>query len=97
MVPVSVFLGGGIGFVLEARYLRFEAGGVWWKRVLRYLLGSLVLIVLFFGLGAAFEYRNPVALFTLIQFGLIGFWVGYGAPWLFVKAGLVDCRPQKAG
>jgi membrane-associated phospholipid phosphatase len=92
VVPVSVWFGGGIGFVLETHYLRIDAGGIWWKRVLRYLLGIIVLLALFFALDAAFDRMTPSHLFTFIQFALIGFWVGYGAPWLFVKTGLVECE-----
>jgi membrane-associated phospholipid phosphatase len=90
IVPVSVWFGGGIGFVLETHHLRFDAGGIWWKRVLRYLLGIIVLLALFFGMDAAFDLIRPDYLFRFIQFALIGFWVGYGAPWLFVKTGLVE-------
>jgi membrane-associated phospholipid phosphatase len=93
MIPVGVLLGGGIGFVLEARYLSFDAGGIWWKRVLRYLLGTIVLLVLFIGLESAFDQLRPAYLFTFIQFGAIGFWVGYGAPWLFAKTRLVEYQP----
>jgi membrane-associated phospholipid phosphatase len=90
VIPVGVLLGGGVGFVLEARFLRIDAGGIWWKRVLRYLLGTMVLLVLFIGLDAAFDHFTPGYPFTFIQFGLIGLWVGYGAPWLFAKTGLVE-------
>jgi len=90
MVSVGVLLGGGIGFVLEARYLRIDASGTWWKRVLRYLLGTFVLLLTFFGLDSIFDQLTPIYLFTFIQFSAIGFWVSYGAPWLFVKTGLVN-------
>jgi hypothetical protein len=90
VVPVSVWLGGGIGFVLETHYLRIDAGGSWWKRVLRYLLGLAVVFILVLGLDSAFDRMRPEYLFAFIQFALIGFWVGYGAPWLFVKTGLVE-------
>jgi membrane-associated phospholipid phosphatase len=90
VVPVSVWFGVGIGFVLETHYLQFDAGGIWWKRVLRYLLGLVVVFILFLGLDSAFDRMTPEYLFAFIQFALIGFWVGYGAPWLFVKTALVE-------
>lgn len=90
MVSVGVLLGGGIGFVLETHFLRMDAGGTWWKRVLRYLLGIFVLLLMFFGLGSAFDQLTPIYLFTFIQFSAIGLWVSYGAPWLFIRAGLVE-------
>jgi hypothetical protein len=93
VIPVGVLLGSSIGFVLEARYLSFDAGGIWWKRVLRYLLGTIVLLVLFIGLESARDRLKPEYLFTFVQFSAIGFWVGYGAPWLFAKTRLVEYQP----
>lgn len=87
---VGVLLGGGIGFVIEAHFLGMDAGGTWWKRVLRYLLGIFVLFLVFFGLDSAFAQLTPVYLFTFIQSSAVGLWVSYGAPWLFVKTSLVD-------
>ena len=30
VIPVGVLLGSGVGFVLEAQFLRIDAGGLWW-------------------------------------------------------------------
>jgi membrane-associated phospholipid phosphatase len=88
--PIGVFAGLGIGFALEVRYARFSAGGLWWKRLLRFALGLLVVVGLRFGLGALFEGLEPVLAFRLIRYALIGLWAGFGAPWLFVKIRLAD-------
>jgi hypothetical protein len=37
-----------------------------------------------------FEGLEPPLVFRLIRYGLIGLWVGFGAPWLFVKMRLAD-------
>lgn len=86
--PAASVLGAGIGFVLEYRYLRFNASGSWWKRSLRFILGLAGLAVLRYGLGALFEGLEPPLVFRLIRYSIIGLWIGFGAPWLFVKLNL---------
>jgi membrane-associated phospholipid phosphatase len=88
----AALLGGGIGFALETRYLRFSADGAWWKRTVRLFLGVALLMGLRYGLKALFEGLEPVALFRLIRYSLIGFLAAFGAPWVFVKIGLAEAR-----
>jgi membrane-associated phospholipid phosphatase len=92
ITPIAAFLGMGIGFALEVRYARFDAGGKWWKRVLRFLLGFLGVIALRYGVKALLGDSGPVILLRMIRYSLIGFWVGFGAPWAFVKIGLANQR-----
>lgn len=86
--PAAALLGTGIGFALEYHYLRFDASGIWWKRALRFVLGMVGLAVLRFGLGALFEGLEPPLVFRLIRYSIIGLWIGFGAPWLFIKLNL---------
>lgn len=86
----AAFLGGGLGFALETRFVRFSAGGAWWKRIVRLLLGVALLVGLRFGLKALFEELEPAVLFRLIRYSLIGFLAAFGAPWLFVKSRLAE-------
>lgn len=90
----AALLGGGIGFALETRYLHFSAGGAWWKRAVRLLLGVALLMGLRLGLKALFEGLEPVVLFRLIRYGLIGFVAAFGAPWAFVKIRLAEVRAR---
>ncbi len=85
VTPAAAFLGIGIGMALDYHYLHFSAKGIWWQRALRYLIGAAGAFALRMGLGAAFEGLEPALVFRLIRYGLIGLWVGYGAPWVFVK------------
>ncbi len=93
VTPAASFLGLGIGFALEVRLVRFDAHGVWWKRIIRLMLGLAVVLALRLGLGALFEGLEPAILFRLIRYGLIGLWAALGAPWVFVKTRLADRRP----
>jgi membrane-associated phospholipid phosphatase len=87
-LPLGVLLGAGIGLILEDRYLMFDWRGAWSKRIIRFALGSLGVLALYFGLGLLSRLPLPTLLVGLIRFGLIGFWVTFGAPWLFIKLGL---------
>jgi membrane-associated phospholipid phosphatase len=89
-VAIGAFLGIGVGLALETRYVRFEAGGDLWKRVVRYVLGVAVVFGLRVGLGAAFEGLEPAAVLRVVHYAIIGLWLGCGAPWLFVLSGLAE-------
>ena len=88
----AVLMGMGVGFVLERRWVGFESGGVWWKQVLRLLLGVAVLFGLWMGLRIAFASAEPALLFRFVRYGLVGLWSGLGAPWAFVRLRLAETR-----
>ncbi len=88
----AVLMGMGVGFVLELRWVGFESGGVWWKQVLRLLLGVAVLFGLWMGLRIAFASAEPALLFRFVRYGLVGLWSGLGAPWVFVRLRLAETR-----
>lgn len=86
----SVLLGFAPGLILERRWIRFRSGGRPLTRILRFILGFMVLIGIWRGLQIAFEGIEPGSLFRVIRYGLAGLWVGLGAPWLFVRLGLAE-------
>lgn len=79
------------GLAAGAVFLRnrggFSAAGPWWQRALRYPLGLLGMLALWYGLGEAFPAgEDPVALvFRVLRYVLIGAWAGGGAPWVFLR------------
>ncbi len=84
----ATLMGMGVGFVLERRWVRFDSGGPTWKRVVRFLLGAVVLVALWLGLRIAFSGLEPALLFRFVRYGLVGLWGGLGAPWAFRRLGL---------
>jgi membrane-associated phospholipid phosphatase len=90
VTATAVMMGMGAGYALERRWVGFEAAGVWWKRVLRVLLGVAVIFGLRFGLKAAFVGLEPEPLFRFVRYALIGLWGGLGAPWTFVRMRLAE-------
>lgn len=90
VIIAGTLMGTGIGFALERRWVRFESGGFWWKRVLRFLLGVPILFALWLGLRAAFYGLEPEQVYRFFRYALMGLWSGLGAPYLFLRFKLVD-------
>ena len=86
----ATLMGMGVGFALERRWVGFESGGLWWKRVFRFLVGAPLLFSLWLGLRAAFNGLEPEPIYRVIHYGLVGLGGGLGAPWVFLKLRLAN-------
>ncbi len=92
----GLLLGFGIGVIFEGSRIRFHAGGPIWKRVLRYLLGIIVTLAIWRGLGILFP-RDPLVVavpLRILRYFLLTVWITYYAPWTFVKLRLADADPE---
>jgi len=69
----------------------FQTAGPLEKRALRYVIGLIGILILWFGLGQVFPDGETVLplLLRYIRYFLVGFWVTAGAPWLFFHFNLV--------
>jgi len=90
VIICATLMGMGAGFAIERRWVRFESGGLWWKRVLRFFIGVPVLFTLWLGLRSALNGFEPEQFYRFIHYALMGLWSGLGAPWLFVRLKLAD-------
>jgi membrane-associated phospholipid phosphatase len=90
LTAVGALLGVTTGLVLERRWVRFCSDGRWWKRVIRYFVGIVVLIGVWLGLRIAFYQLEPADLYRIIRYALVGLWGGLGAPWMFVRLKLAE-------
>lgn len=90
----GVFLGAIVGFVYAGRSLDFQVSGSLGKKALRYLIGLAVTAAIYLGFKALFPGQGSelYALFRFLRYGLIGLWVSFGAPWAFIKLGLMEGR-----
>ena len=86
----STLLGFCCGVVLERRWVGFKTGGIWWKQVLRYLIGLIILVCVWLGLKIAFKGLQPDSVFRVIRYSAVGLWCSIGAPWLFVRLKLCE-------
>jgi hypothetical protein len=69
----------------------FQTAGPVEKRALRYVIGLLGILILWFGLGQVFPDGETVIPLILryTRYSLVGFWITAGAPWLFFHFKLV--------
>jgi len=69
----------------------FDASGPLWKRILRYILGMVGVLVFYLGLKVLFGLIVPDSeavlpyILRYIRYVLVGAWISAGAPWIFVK------------
>lgn len=90
MVPVGNFLGIGIGLILEDRYVYFDSKGSWSQRIFRIIIGMLGVALLYFTLSPLLSVLQTPIVEDLVRFALIGFWITFGAPWLFIRLNLAS-------
>lgn len=77
---------------IDRRYSDFSIRGSPSQKWLRLALGLAGLLTIYAGLGMLIPKTSalvPISL-TYVRFALVGLWVSGLAPWLFIKAGLVQ-------
>lgn len=94
----GIFLGAGLGFLLAEKYAAFEARGGLGAKVLRYLVGLAGAAVIYLGLKAILPGQGSelYALCRFLRYALVGAWIGFGAPWVFLRLRLAEPSPAEA-
>jgi hypothetical protein len=89
---MAVLMGMGAGIALARRVAPFSSSGPLWQRAARFLVGAVVLLVLYFGLKLVFpgEGESLYLALRVVRYGLVGLWAALGAPWLFRRLRLVS-------
>jgi len=93
---VGALLGAGIGLLLEGSRVRFRVDGPVWQRALRFLFGMVGAVIIWGGLRAVFP-ADPLWLaipLRIFRYALTLFWIGYTAPYLFVRLRLAQAEPD---
>ncbi len=91
LTTAGTFFGLLTGLAWFNRQGGFSTEGPVWKRILRFLLGAIGVLVFYVGLDVLFGLIAPDAdallpyILRYIRYVLVGAWVSAGAPWLFVK------------
>lgn len=69
----------------------FDASGPWWQRVLRFLVGSIGLFLIWYGLKKVLPQGDDLLASSLRygRYALLSLWVQLGAPLLFFKLRLL--------
>jgi membrane-associated phospholipid phosphatase len=88
----GVWLGMLGGFVVLTEVKgRFLAGEGGWRRLVRFLVGVVGVMALYFGLGQLFPRQPDMLGFALrfVRYSLIGLWVSWWGPLVFEKLGIL--------
>jgi membrane-associated phospholipid phosphatase len=94
--PMGAALGLGVGYLLEGQTVGFSAGGSAGRRVLRAVVGLVIVVAAYFSLSMLFGTFDETmgeqmeAVWRLVRYAIIGFGGGWFMPWLFVKTGLAE-------
>ncbi len=94
------WLGVLIGYVILSHTRGgFEASAGSWRRVVRFLVGIVVVAVLWFGLGELFPREANVVSYALrtLRYGIMGLWVTWLAPLVFERMGLLAFSSRGEG
>jgi len=75
------------GVALLAPRGGWQVSGSFMKRVLRYIVGFVGIMVIWYGLGEVFPRGETILPYALryIRYSLLGFWLAAGAPMIFTK------------
>ena len=75
------------GVVLLFHQTPFEARTDGWKRIARFALGVVGVLMVWLGLRMVFPRDDSLVSQVLryLRYALAGFWITYGAPWLFIR------------
>jgi membrane-associated phospholipid phosphatase len=97
IVSAGTFFGLVSGAIIMDSRFSFQAGGVWGKRLIRYMIGVVGVIMLWQGLGGLFDLVAidgswPGYILRYIRYSLIGLWVSAIGPLLFIRLSLA--QPQ---
>jgi membrane-associated phospholipid phosphatase len=82
---MSALSGFCLGLALFNRYLSFSAAGPIWQRITRFLVGDIVILLLYiaprlFSVAGLEAYHSPL---RFLHYSVVGFWITFGGPWLF--------------
>jgi membrane-associated phospholipid phosphatase len=99
---IASLLGLGVGLLFESARIRFQVDGPVWKRTLRYLVGIIITLLIFFGLRSVFPDTDeaPYILslpLRFLRYFITSLWVSYYAPALFVRLNLADRQINPEG
>ena len=82
---LGLLLGVGTGALVKVHCFSFAVSGVSWKSPVRYLVGILILIILFSLLRSVYPQQGTTGYYVMgfVHSAVNGVWISLGAPWLF--------------
>lgn len=87
---VAALTGVGYGLLLFHSSIGGIRPGHWFKRLISFLVGIIGIGIIYLGLKLIFpsEGQSFYSLYRFFRYLLLGIWISFGAPWLFIRMGL---------
>lgn len=70
------------GILIENRYIKFQPETTLINQIAKFIIGIIGIIILYLGLKTLFP---QTIIFRVIRYACIGIWMGFIAPWVFMK------------
>ena len=95
---VSVLTGIGYGLLLFSSSMGGIRPGNWLQRLISFLVGVIGIGIIYLGLKLILpsEGQSFYQLFRFFRYLLLGIWISFGAPWLFIRMGLAHQVEKKS-
>jgi hypothetical protein len=97
VTAVATLTGFGIGVLFESSRVRFQTAGPVWQRIMRYVVGMIGTVAIWYGLRELFP-EDPLWLglsLRFVRYLLTLLWVAYYAPMLFVWLNMANAEPER--
>lgn len=96
IAAMSVLAGFSTGLALAEKYIPYTTEGAWRQRLGRYIIGVIILLLIYFGLSIVFPSEGATLYVPLriVRYTLVGLWISLGAPWLFKRLHLTSTHIQ---
>jgi hypothetical protein len=97
----GAFLGAAAGFALASRNIPIDQQDTVRQKIFRYLAGLASTGIVYFALKFASNPLNALSnnsqaqLIHFVRYAIVGGWVSYGAPFIFLKLGLATREARK--
>ncbi|MDD1723981.1 MAG: hypothetical protein LUQ07_02495, partial [Methanospirillum sp.] len=90
LMVAGMFLGTAVGAIFTESSVSYKTDGSVSHKVLRYILGIVVLFIFWMALSGAAKSHDGLGYgMSYLRAAVAGLWVTLGAPYLFLKVGLM--------
>jgi len=95
---VAALTGVGYGLLFFHSHIGEIRLGNWLQRLVSFLVGVIGIGIIYLGLKLVFpsEGQPFYQLFRFFRYLLLGIWISFGAPWLFIRMGLAHQLERKS-
>jgi len=95
---VAALTGIGYGLLLFHSFIGGIRPGHWLQRLISFLVGVIGIGIFYLGLKLILpsEGQSFYQLFRFFRYLLLGIWISFGAPWLFIRMGLARQVEKKS-